>query len=185
MLFLGIDKVIWEFVNTFAPWLAAIGTLAAVVTSLYLAMRDRRIRLNVGAGVRKIATMGQTVDQGADVISIYVTNIGYRSATVTGLFWKCGVFKKTIFEIIPGNDFHSSTLPVKLVDGEEASYRIPQNLFLETNIKTFERRISRKYLKLRLKFMKIGVYTSIGKTFQFRIEEGLQDWFFNNLYRKK
>jgi hypothetical protein len=35
------DRETWTFVNSFAPWLSAIGTLAAVITSLYLATADR------------------------------------------------------------------------------------------------------------------------------------------------
>jgi len=31
-----MDTVMWELINTFAPWFSAIGTISAVVVSLYL-----------------------------------------------------------------------------------------------------------------------------------------------------
>ncbi len=34
MEFLGLSEETWKFINSFADWFAAIGTLAAVVTSL-------------------------------------------------------------------------------------------------------------------------------------------------------
>src|SRR5688572_19989531 len=40
----------WEFINTFANWPSAIGTLAAVGVALYLAFRERRISLKLSAG---------------------------------------------------------------------------------------------------------------------------------------
>jgi hypothetical protein len=181
--FLGIDENIWKFINTFAPWLSALGTLAVVITSLYLAMRDRRIRLKVKAGFRRIVAIGQTLNQGANVISIYVTNTGYRSVTIIGLYWKFGIFRKRIYEQTPGYDFNSSSLPVKLADGEEASYHIPE-IFFKRNLTTLEQGISKEYLKLGVKFIKIGVYTTLGKTFEYTIEKGLQTWFINNLYIK-
>lgn len=53
-----MDVEFWKFINTFAPWLSALGTIAAVVVSLYLARRDKSIRLEVSAGHRLLATPG-------------------------------------------------------------------------------------------------------------------------------
>lgn len=48
-----VDEETWKFINTFAPWLSAIGsTLSAVATSLWLAQRDRRVKLSVRASLR-------------------------------------------------------------------------------------------------------------------------------------
>ena len=49
-----MGKDTWEFINSFAPWLAAFGTVAAVIVSLYLARTDKRIRLAIYEGVRII-----------------------------------------------------------------------------------------------------------------------------------
>jgi hypothetical protein len=83
-------KADWTFINTFAGWLSAVGTLLAVVVSLYLAMRDFRIRLRVNVGIRKLFVGAGThnVEDAPDFIIISVANVGRRPAKVTGLFWK-------------------------------------------------------------------------------------------------
>jgi hypothetical protein len=50
-----MDRETWRFINTFAPWLSAVGTLVAVAVSLYLARKSNRIELEVSAGLRKVA----------------------------------------------------------------------------------------------------------------------------------
>ena len=48
----------WHFVNSFTPWLAAFGTLAAVITSLYLASKQMKVKLRVSAVHRLTAWTG-------------------------------------------------------------------------------------------------------------------------------
>ena len=113
-----IDKSTWEFINTFAPWFAAIGTLAAVIVSLYLARQDRRIKLMVSAGHRKMVTPGKQ-GKHPDYIVISVTNVGHREAQVTGLGWEVGLIKKEqAYQSIILDGF-SSSIPVRLKDGEK------------------------------------------------------------------
>jgi hypothetical protein len=58
-----MDKEIWQVINTFAPWLSAIGTVSAVIASLYLATRDRRISLKISAGHKLLFQAGiQTIE---------------------------------------------------------------------------------------------------------------------------
>jgi len=43
-----VETETWKFINTFAPWFSAIGTILAVVTSLYSAgQADGFIRRSV------------------------------------------------------------------------------------------------------------------------------------------
>ena len=53
-----MDRATWEFINSFSPWLSAFGTIAAVVIALYLARVDKRVRLEVSAGIRLMVTPG-------------------------------------------------------------------------------------------------------------------------------
>ena len=69
----------WKFINTFAPWLSAIGTLMAVAVSLYLARHDKRIRLEVNAGHRLLITEGQKGPH-PEYLLIRIVNIGHREA---------------------------------------------------------------------------------------------------------
>ena len=43
------DRETWLFINGFAPWLAALGTLLAVIVSLHLARRASRLDIRVFA----------------------------------------------------------------------------------------------------------------------------------------
>jgi hypothetical protein len=52
------DKATWQFINTFADWFAAAGTIAAVIVAIYLARLDKTIRLKVNAGARLMVTAG-------------------------------------------------------------------------------------------------------------------------------
>jgi hypothetical protein len=53
-----MDQDTWRFINTFAPWAAALGTFGAVLVSLYLARKSNWIELEVRAGIRKIGFIG-------------------------------------------------------------------------------------------------------------------------------
>ena len=172
-----IDKETWKFINTFAPWFSALGTLLAVSTSLYLATRDRSIRIKVSAG-RRLRFYGGP--QGINVITIYVVNKGHRNATITGLYWRYAFNKKITFEQAPPVP-NLSTLPIKLEDGDEATYAFPEDEFSK-EIKHFSLVMPpSKILWLKAKFIKVGVYTSTGLKFESSIEPALQKFFIETI----
>jgi hypothetical protein len=81
----------WNFINGVSGLLTAIGTLSAVIVSLWLALRDTRIRLRVNVGIRKILLEGKAYDrvsQEPEFLIVTVTNIGRRVVTVTDCFGK-------------------------------------------------------------------------------------------------
>lgn len=163
----------WLFINSFAPWLSAIGTIAAVFVALYLARRDKTIRLKVSAGHRLIITPGRSGPD-PEYIAIKIVNIGHRDAQVTGIGWKTGLFEKRYFkQLINSNEF-SSILPIRLHDGEKANYYISLNK--ETNwLENFsEKMISPPFQRLQVHFIKLQVFTSVGKTIETTIETNLK-----------
>lgn len=142
------EKETWEFINSFAPWFSAFGTLTAVILAIYLARRDKNIRLEISAG--------------------------HREAQIVNIGWKIGFFKKeySIQTLIP-NDQISSPMPVRLKDGEEAKYFIPLNE--ETKwIENIIQKSLQPNPRIKISFMKLQVFTSVGKTFNSRIENGLK-----------
>jgi len=173
------DKEAWEFINTFAPWLSAIGTLAVVIVSLYLARRDKTIRLEVSAGHRLMVVPGQQIEP-TEWLMIRIINIGHREAQITNVGWKVGFFKKQHaiqmnFDTPPGQSGISSPIPVRLKDGEEANYYIPlktseMDWIREMMIDTF----LQPHPKIRSRFLKIQAFTSVGNVFQARTEKGLR-----------
>ncbi len=179
-----LDRSTWEFINTFAPWFAAFGTFLAVVTSLYLAGRDRVIHLAVNAGIRTIVLPGQTIASGQDVVSISVTNVGYRAAAITGIFWKAGVIQSHIFHQVPPS---SPQLPCKLSDGDEVAFLFTMQQFKDGVAPIIESLAGRWSATFHARSIRAGVYTSIGKRFTTIIEKRLQQWFVDQMldHRKK
>ena len=174
-----MDKETWRFINTFAPWLSAIGTLAAVIVSLYFARRDKKIRLDISAGHRLIAIPGQVVrPEHKDWLVIKVTNIGHREAQITNIGWTVGFFKKhgsiqVNFDTPAGQPGMSSPIPVRLKDGEEATYFISLNQ--SDWINTFFDEYLQLHPKLRIRSARVLAFTSVGNVFKSRIEKGLRE----------
>lgn len=162
----------WRFINTFAPWLSAAGTFSAVALSLYLARRDKNVRLKVSAGHRIIVGPGSR-EPYPEYLSIYVVNIGHRDAQVINIGWKVGLFKKQYAVQSTMNDGMSSNIPVRLRDGDEAKFLIPLNN--ETNwLKDFGNKMLPPFPRLNSHFIKIQAHTSLGETFEAKIEKSLR-----------
>jgi hypothetical protein len=89
-----MDRDTWRFINTFSGWLSAIGTLVAVTATIYLSRRDKQIRLTVRASKGVFLQPGEDT---RDVIWIAVRNIGIRSAYVSNIYWKVGVWSRANF----------------------------------------------------------------------------------------
>lgn len=166
------DRETWEFINTFAPWLAALGTFAAVVTSLYLALK-RDIDVKVTAGLRTLIMEGEHPGPRQDYVSVEISNRSPRPITITAVVWKTGIFRKnTFFWVVPRNTL-SNTIPVKLGDGEQARFISPLNEW-EPNFNNVAETISGWLSELNSRFIRIGVTTSTGDLFENRVEESLR-----------
>jgi hypothetical protein len=159
----------WKFINSFAPWFSAIGTIAAVIVSLRLATRDRNIRLKVSAGHRLLITPG--IEARPEYLNIRVVNIGHRDAQITNIGWKTGVFKKRCaIQILEQNGI-SSAFPIRLKDGEEANYFIS----LENDwLGEFIDKMLKPCPFIQKYFIKVQVFTSLGVEFESNIESSLK-----------
>ncbi|MBW1717324.1 MAG: hypothetical protein JRJ77_16135 [Deltaproteobacteria bacterium] len=168
-----MDRETWEFINSFSPWLSAFGTIAAVIVALYLARIDKQVRLEVTAGIRLMVTPGMSGPY-PEYLVIRIVNIGHREAQITNIGWKVGILKKKLAVRTIIEDGLSSDLPARLKDGQEASYYIPLNE--RTNwLKDFVHDFLLNRFRLRSRFIRVTVHTSIGKSFQAKIEKGLRD----------
>jgi len=161
MEFLGLPKATWEFINTFADWLAGLGTLAAVITSLYLACASRRIRLHVTVGHK---TVIEPLYSGPlpEYISIEVTNMGPRVVYITGLEWRGGILRTIEGSQVPPNNDLSSPIPVKVADSQQVRWMIP--LDSDGNfISNFAQIFLTPWLwRIQLRAMRVYVLTSTG-----------------------
>lgn len=172
--FLGLDKAHWDFINSFANWISAFGTVGAVVVSLWLAFRPERLSLKVTAGVRVVIVPGA---QGPlpRYITITAINRGRRLAKVTGIGWTFGGKSKRsrrdLFQM-PGDqrDGMSSPIPVMLDDGQQAQWMFEMASWLEQAHKIY----TRDWRKTVETFT-VEITTSIGQVFRSPAEPSLKE----------
>lgn len=118
----------WKFVNTFAPWLSAIGTLAAVLVSLRLARNKVRVSLTVSVNLKIIYEPTRDGYERAkdDYVAIEVVNTGETEATIGNIAWigRKGWKKVAAVQNLDDGIYAGSKLPTKLKFGEEARYMV-------------------------------------------------------------
>lgn len=116
--FLGLPQSQWEFINTFADWFSAIGTILAVWVSLWLARQASLPKARITASVmRKVGESGL----GSEFLGIQIANVGDRPFIVTGLMWRAGLpfFRKHAFQPI-----ENALLPMELQLGRNGLWEI-------------------------------------------------------------
>lgn len=158
--FVGIDYNTWRFINSFAPWLAAFATLTAVLVALYLARKDKFIKLRITTEVSLIQGGGRYAGL-PQYISIIIVNQNIRRAIIQyyGFY-----VKSETYQIIPLDDGISSTCPITLNDGESARYMLENKDFLEA---------ADKLNKGKLKGLKVYVKTSSGELFTNKLSKSV------------
>lgn len=122
-IYLGIAESTWRFINTFADWFAAIGSIMAAVVALYIASRASRIYAKASVGHRIVIAVG---DRGPppEFVMFKIVNNGDRPIRITGIGWRWGLFKRR-YAMQNYSQVESSTLPVELSHGQEANWPVP------------------------------------------------------------
>lgn len=160
-----MDQETWRFINSFAPWLSAAGTLIAVIATIYFSRKDKFLKLKVRAGIRLIVS--PHYPSNTELVIVEVINIGIRKAKLTGIGLQIGRFNPEHFEFIPQrNDLISSKLPINLDEGEYANYFFNINSIIE---------VMKSYHDIKVKNRKINIRanTSNGKSFIKGIDKSL------------
>jgi len=158
--------------NTFAAWLAALATTAAVVTSLYLARKGERIRLELSVGVWRIAG---GPDHGRDFVLVTVTNLARRQAMLSHLYWKFQPWKRGAVVWIAPQNAYSSPFPTSLSDGQSATYAFPMEEFERSFSAYAKAAFSDQFGWLKLRFARFYVRTSTGHAFKAKFRKELRD----------
>jgi hypothetical protein len=168
----------WKFINTFAPWFSALGTFTAVLISLRIANTANRFQVRVFAARTRLVNMGQRVSEGESVVMVSATNLGRRQARITGLYWR-RLGQRGAFQQIASDHRMSARIPSDLAaDGGRADFVFPESSFLDPRNRGFLRKLfGGRFARLRSRFARVGVYTTVGKTFDGKLDKGLVDWF--------
>ena len=169
-----MDESTYKLLELAGSWLAGVGTLAAVITSLWLARRSNIIKLGVRASHVSLITQGEK--EAPDYVHINIVNKGQRPAKITGVGWRLGIFKKIhLFQLF--GDMNSDKLPKMLNEGEEANLflKFHENFDDEDWIKIFPQKALLPNYNMKLKNMKVIVFTSVGQSFKKKIEKSLKN----------
>lgn len=167
----GIGKADWELYNSFSNWFSAIGTLAAVIISLYLANRSGKPRASVSVGHRLIIITGDK-RKPPEIVSFKIVNTGDRPIRIINIGWRIGLWKKR-YAIQTFDEKQSSPMPVELTHGQEASWAVPFDYPADPWPNYFSRKMMKPNFWLSCMTIKAEFHTSVGEVFRIRPEKGL------------
>lgn len=169
--FLGLSGAEWSFINSFANWVAAIGTVSAVIVSLYLALNTSRPKAKLSIDIRNIIDLEHNGDY-PEIVSIKMVNTGERLIHITNLGWKLGVFnKRYAVQVINGTRF-SQGIPVSLEYGNEANWHILVHAKGDW-YKYFSQGFLKRAGRWRIRSLRIVALTSTGHKFSAKPENEL------------
>ncbi len=163
---MDIYSVNWGSV---AEWVSGIGSLAAVITALYLASSSRRVRLDGYCGLRR--SIGGGMPE-AELLYINVRNIGSRSTIVNNIGIRIGLIKKRYAILAPPRDRYSDGIPKALGDGEEAHWAIVLD-----EEDTWVKKLCKGFVKSGIDVwtLRFQIHTTNGGSTNIRPEKELRD----------
>lgn len=156
-------------IGSLADWVSGIGSLAAAVVALYVALDSQKIRLRGFCGHRVIVGIGQPP---IDVLAISMTNISQRPTVVTNIGFTFGVLRWKKFGIITFmQDVISHGTPKPLSDGETGNWNVDLGKD-EQWLKDLAEKFS--VTRFAAATWKITIHTSNGGTTTLRPEKNLR-----------
>lgn len=171
-----LDEETLRILEVIGVWVASIGTVAAVIVSLWLARRDGTIRLQIS--VSPVLHVGSVTGAMTEYVEIKVLNVGLRKAQVNGIGWHSGLLRRgpcprKRYLQLPGKP-PSSTLPVELSDGQTAVFLLPKHLDRGVSwYSDFLPGVADTWLRRRT--LRILAWTSAGKVFSARPSPAFMD----------
>lgn len=149
----------WAFWSTIGTWLSGIATVAAVITSLYLALKNPKI-----GGCVRLGRMFFEVDD-KPVVVITVVNKSLHSIRIKAIFWVVGG-ENEIQQMFRNQA--SDPLPIRLEHGDEANYRIIIN-----DDDSWLKRIAKRLLdeNASVEKMQCVVALSTGERYRLKIDK--------------
>jgi len=164
-----------NILDVIGTWIAAIGTVGAVITSLWLASSNNKVKLKISANTSFLVIPG--VSGYTEVCLINIANIGTRPIKINNIGWYIGKGKKKIQLIQNINGSTTGTIPKTLMEHEDISIDIA---FVNNNVNWIAdmAQVAKGY---DINTLQVVVTTNIGKTFKAKAGESL----INSIKEKK
>ncbi|HHE8443874.1 TPA: hypothetical protein ACPFQA_003351 [Citrobacter braakii] len=155
----------WAFWSMIGTWLSGIATFLAVITSLYIALRNPKAF--IGGRVR-LGRMFSEVDD-KEVVWITVVNKSLHSIRIKAIFWVVDG-ENELQQLFRNQE--SDSLPIRLEHGDEANYRIIINDD-ESWLKRIAKRL--KDENSSVEKMRCVVALSTGERYRLKIDKRVKD----------
>ena len=81
-----MNSDILDILSVIGTWVASLGTVAAVITSLYLARAQNSIKVRVYADLRKM--ISNASKEMPDYLFVSVVNTGFRPVNIMNIGWE-------------------------------------------------------------------------------------------------
>ena len=156
-----------NILNVIGTWIAAIGTVGAVITSLWLASSNNKVKLRISANSSFLVIPG--VSSHKEVCLINIANIGTRPIKINNIGWYIGKGKKKIQLIQNTNGSTTGTIPKTLMEHEDISIDIA---FINNNVNWIED-MAKLASKHDINTLQIVATTNIGITFREKADSSL------------
>lgn len=156
-----------NILNVIGTWIAAIGTVGAVITSLWLASSNNKVKLRISANSSFLVIPGASGHK--EVCLINIANIGTRPIKINNIGWYIGKGKKKIQLIQNTNGSTTGTIPKTLMEHEDISIDIA---FINNNVNWIED-MAKLASKHDINTLQIVATTNIGITFREKADSSL------------
>jgi hypothetical protein len=179
-LYVSTQKTFWD---SLPIWLSAIGTIGAVITSLYFSFKRDRAKGKLL--IRKNYPRYDPDDYNVIVevvnllpSTIWIKGFGYEYYIFGG---KGGLLKKERIEftIVSQNLSDTTKLPKELKDGECVEYELSQRYFQSNHIQPTKRSF-RRFKIFSIYSLRYYFIISKGKRFYCRLPKELREYYKNN-----
>lgn len=162
----------WTFTNFFSRWYKPFSR------------RQGRAPLQVQAAVRVIADQDRP-DKAGKYVCVEVRNVGTGEATVHGLYWTTGVFRKRVHRWKPPPHDYSGSIPTTLQNGQQTSYLLATYAVRYALGDMLARSVAGFVPGFKAYFIRIGAKTSTGHRASSRIDGTLRREFLRVLALRK
>ena len=170
MFFVTTDN--YNIINTYATIFDAIGTISAVILSLYFAYSNRKVSLKIYNAIY------QGSQDNKDFILIKILNNGNRPVTISEHFGFEFGFPKKRNIIIGFNNIDwtlSSKFPCKLYDGDEAVVIIPIEQDDGNYLEDFYKEFLINSPMININTLKLQIYPNLGKTIKVKLDRSIKN----------
>ncbi|CUA87802.1 hypothetical protein [Pseudidiomarina woesei] len=171
----------WQCINSFAPWLSAVGMIVISGIALWLSVRDRFLRLGASYSGGFIPS-SDPMKLDTYVYVLDFVNIGARDVQIVNFEWHwkhVPLFKRQRTFLSPYLDErvvkYCSKFPMRLTDGESATLFFPADFIEKLDApENFLFPTSRIKAFFRIFTSEIYLCTSVGKKVKADMKSGMR-----------